>query len=273
MEVNMSVFEWLDGALMPVVKKEETWSLYRLENILGEAIYNCFIKCFVTHPGYVATTLSGGIDSSFCLFKLRTEDNLIDINTFTVGGDANHWDIVHAKIMAEKCHTKHHEIIPGEKEVLWAKRKLAKIRSASAKEITDGSAAVFLAYRAMSDCGFQISIAHDGIDELLGGYPEHRFSPRTKAEKKMYFRKMWNELIPQHLLLLEKSARYFGIKVLFPYLQPEVVDYISHIPVDKRTGRRESKIPLRRIAEKYLPREIIERPKKGFCDALKKDQK
>lgn len=264
------VYDWLDGALMPVVAKEEKWSLDKLEKILSEAIHNCFVMCFVTHPGCIATTLSGGIDSSFCLFKLRTEGNLIGIHTFTVGGDANHWDIVHAKIMAEKCKTKHHEVIPKEKEILWAKRKLAKIRSVSEKEITDGSAAVFLAYRAIADYGFKISIAHDGIDELLGGYPEHRFSPRTKAEKKMYFRKMWNQLIPNHLLLLERSTRYFGIKVLFPYLQPEVVEYISHIPVNERTRRLESKIPLRRIAAKYLPGEIIARLKKGFCDALVK---
>lgn len=267
------VHEWLDGALMPVVEKEEKWSLDELERILSEAILNCFTKCFVTHPGNVATTLSGGIDSSFCLLKLRGEGSQTEIHTFTVGGDRDHWDIVHAKMMAEKCKTEHHEIIPKEKEVSWAKRKLAKIRSVSEKEITDGSVAVFLAYRAISDYGFQISISHDGIDELLGGYPEHRFNLRTKAEKKMNFRKMWNELIPNHLILLEKSARYFGIKVLFPYLQPEVVEYISHIPVNERTGRLESKIPLRRIAAKYLPEEIIKRPKKGFCDALVKTEK
>lgn len=267
----MSVKEWLDGALMPVVEKEEKWSLDELERILSEAILNCFTKCFVTHPGNVATTLSGGIDSSFCLFKLRGEGSQTEIHTFTVGGDRDHWDIAHARIMAEKCHTAHNEIIPKQKEVLWAKRKLAKIRFA--EKITDGDAAVFLAYQAMSDYGFEISIAHDGIDELLGGYPEHRFYPQTKAEKKYYFRKAWEELIPRHLIPLEKSARYFGIKALFPYLQPEVVEYISHIPVNERTGRLESKIPLRRIAAKYLPKDILERPKKGFCDALVKTEK
>jgi asparagine synthetase B (glutamine-hydrolysing) len=267
------VYEWIEGALMPVVEKEEKWSMEELEDILREAIDNCCVKCFVANPPYIATTLSGGIDSSFCLFRLRKENSMAEIHTFTIGGSKDHWDINHAEIMADFCKTEHHAIIPEKKDVFWAKKKLSEIRSVSAKEITDGSAAVFLTYRAIADYGFQISIAHDGIDELLGGYPEHRFSPRTKAEKKMNFRKMWNELIPNHLLLLEKSARYFGIKVLFPYLQPEVVEYISHIPVNERTGRQESKIPLRRIAEKYLPREIIERPKKGFCDALKKDMK
>ncbi|MFA4817748.1 MAG: asparagine synthase-related protein [Parcubacteria group bacterium] len=214
----MPLKDWLDGALLPVIAKEEEWSLDELEKILSDAISDCFTKCFVAHAGKIATTLSGGVDSSFCLSKLRREGNLTGIYTFTVGGDRNHQDIVYAKMMAEQFSTNHHEIIPKQKEILWAKRKLAKIRFASAKEITDGSVAVFLAYRSISDCGFQISIAHDGIDELLGGYPEHRFSPRTTAEKKMYFRKMWNELIPNHLLLLEKSARFFGIKVLFPYL-------------------------------------------------------
>lgn len=259
------VYDWLDGALMPVVAKEEEWSLDKLEKILSEAIHNCYTKSFVTHPGNIATTLSGGIDSSFCLFKLRTEGELTSIYTFTVGGDKEHWDIFHAKMMAEMCHTIHTEIIPREKDVLWAKKKLSRLRPAEI--ITDGDAAVFLAYRAISDVGFKVSIAHDGIDELLGGYWEHR-DVKTKSAKRRAFQRFWAELIPRHLIPLEKSAGYFGTKILFPYLQPEVVEYISHIPVNQRTGKKISKIPLRNIASQYLPKEIIERPKKGFCSAL-----
>jgi asparagine synthetase B (glutamine-hydrolysing) len=48
------------------------------------------------------------------------------------------------------------------------------------------------------------------------------------------------------------------------------VKYISGIPVHERTSHDESKIPLRNIARKYLPPEIIERQKIGFCSGLDK---
>lgn len=262
-----NVCDWLDGALMPIIARESNWSLNDLERVLSEAIRACFIKCFAVHPGNISATLSGGIDSSFSLSKMRKEGSSTSIYTFTVGGSRNHRDIFYAKMAAELFHAIHTEIIPDKKKIAWAKKKLAKIRPT--EEITMGDTAVFLAYQTIADRGFRISIAHDGIDELLGGYWGHR-DVKTKCEKKKVFQRFWTELIPRHLIPLEKSARYFGVKVLFPYLQPEVVEYISKIPVNQRTNKMKSKIPLRNIAAQYLPGEIIERQKKGFCSALDK---
>jgi len=76
------------------------------------------------------------------------------------------------------------------------------------------------------------------------------------------------KLVPEHLKPLQRDADHFRIKLLLPYLQLPVINYIAGIPVDQRTSRKISKIPLRNIARKYLPSDIIERKKKGFCDGL-----
>lgn len=262
-----NICDWTEGALMPVITREKKWSPSELDGLLTEAINRCYYACFVVHSGNIATTISGGIDSSFCLSRLSKLGSSTCIYTFTVGGDKKHPDISHAKMASKLFNTIHTEIIPSKRRIAWAKKKLSKIRPT--EKITMGDAAVFLAYQSIADRGFKISIAHDGIDELLGGYWKHR-DVQTKSEKKMAFQRFWAELIPCHLVPLEKSARYFGIKVLFPYLQPEIVEYISHIPVNERTRKKVSKIPLREIASKCLPQEIVERKKFGFCSALDK---
>lgn len=258
--------EWTEGALKPVITEEQSWSCANLETVLTEAIYDCLEDCLQADCLNVATTLSGGLDSTFCLSKLKESTMPItNIHTFTIGYGKDHQDIIHARIAAKTFNAIHTEIIPTQKAKAWAKKKLARLTPV--EEVSLGDIAVFLAYKAIADHGFKTCIAHDGIDELLGGYWGHR-SGRTKSEKKAAFQHFWAELIPKHIVPLEKSARFFGIKVLYPYLQPEVVEFISHIPVNERTNKKTSKIPLRRIASKHLPPEIIGRSKLGFCSAL-----
>ncbi|HCP08354.1 MAG TPA: hypothetical protein DIT25_00965 [Candidatus Moranbacteria bacterium] len=265
-----SVYNWLDGALLPVIAEEMTWYPQGLRNVLMEAISNCSEECLGKN-GAIVTTLSGGLDSSFCLSRIKewAGNASLFIQTFTIGESGSHPDIVYARLAVKALglEDNHTEIIPNEKEITWAMRELAKIRPS--EKITRGDAAVFLVLKRIAERNFTHFIAHDGIDELLGGYWAHR-EPRTKKNRKFAFQRLWAELIPKHLIPLEKSARHFGLQVLLPYLQKEVVEFISHIPVGMRTNRRMSKIPLRTIARKYLPKEIIQRPKKGFCDALNK---
>jgi asparagine synthetase B (glutamine-hydrolysing) len=158
----------------------------------------------------------------------------------------------------------HTEIFPKPQEIERADVILKQTRVA----VHPGDTAVFLVCQRIFMGNFKTVIVHDGIDELLGGYSDHRFVP-VMSEKKKAFLDRWARLEKEHLLPLEMSASHFGIEPIFPYLQSEVVRYISHIPFNKRTKPEESKIPLRSIAQKYLPTAIIERQKSGFCDALK----
>jgi len=131
--------------------------------------------------------------------------------------------------------------------------------------------------RGWCDIGYHYLVTEGdtvpGIDELLGGYWDHR--KETDIEKiRLAFEKRWSLLAEEHLLPMSCKARHFGVSLIFPYLSREVIDYISRIPVEERTSREESKIPLRKIAlnENYLPfsvtAQILQRKKLGFCDAM-----
>lgn len=263
------IFKWRDAVLYPVISREMNprWMLDELEKRLTRAIEKCSMACIKSNGGKICTTLSGGLDSSFCLAKIREIfGDSMEIHTSTIGGSENYPDIKFAKQVSERFGTIHHQFIPSADEIQAAKKEMEGI----CPDKQRGDVAVFSLYKEISSLGFKSVIAHDGIDELLGGYWEHR-DCEMLSDKESAFRYFWSRLKPDHLLPLEKKAAHFGIEVLLPYLQWEVVDYISKIPLNDRTSASVSKMPLRSIAEKYLPIEIINRNKKGFCSALDKE--
>ena len=194
--------------------------------------------------------------------------NPFDIYTFTIGQTENHPDIQHAKMVTKSFSVNHFILIPDKHRTERAKERLKNELSSLGEDI--GTLGVFMLYEFLKEYNVKMVIAHDGIDELMGGYWIHRQDAPNEEKMEAAFRNLWGQLKEKHLIPLETIAQYFGIRVIFPYLQKDVVECISRIPVLERTGHEVSKIPLRRLAEKYLPREIIERPKIGFCDALKK---
>jgi len=261
---------WEDVIKLPIIAdRTKKWSPSMLERVLTDYIIRCSVECFILNNDTLCTTLSGGLDSSFCLAKLRKAvgpNN--EIHSFTIGTNEDHLDIKFARMVSQEFDTIHHEIIPSKKEIHEAQEEI--LRLWEDEVLWPGDVAVFLTYKSIAQNGFKAVIAHDGIDELLGGYWEHRRYDEDKRKKKEVFEDFWSRIESEHLLPLEKKARHFGVKVILPYLQAGIVKYISKIPLNSRSNFIESKIPLRLIAKNYLPDEIIRRSKKGFCGALER---
>lgn len=260
---------------LPVVEKK-TWSLDELERILIEAIRASTIKCAKCNHGIVVTALSGGLDSSFCLAVIRKQfgKHFFPIHTFTIASSPEHPDAAYARFIADHFKTAHHTYFPGEKDLQMATSVRAEIPRLFSGETSpiSGLGPYFLFKYMREDMPAEVTsvITHDGIDELLGGYWPHR-QRQTPQEQLEVFQKFWKELPENHLIPLAQKAEFFGVTPIFPYLQKSVVRYIAGIPLSERTSHDVSKIPLREIAKKYLPPEIIQRRKIGFCDALKTD--
>ncbi len=184
--------------------------------------------------------MSGCLDSALSLALLRQNFPQEDIVTFTMGSSADHPDVVYARLAAEKYQA----------QVILT---------------------FYLLYRTIAAHGAKAVISHDGTDEQLGGYWEHR-SNISKEERQDVFRKHWQILTEKHLTPLIRTADSFDIAMIFPYLNKEAVQYISQIPVDDRAVFRDGKKPLRLIARELgLPQEIIDRPKVGQCSILDLD--
>lgn len=60
------------------------------------------------------------------------------------------------------------------------------------------------------------------------------------------------------------AMNYHNISLCTPYLNTKLIDYMSRIPSDIKIKNGIKKYLLKEIAYKYIPKELIERPKCGF---------
>lgn len=70
------------------------------------------------------------------------------------------------------------------------------------------------------------------------------------------------------LVKVDRASMAVGLESREPFLDQRIVDYAAGLPVDLLTREGETKRILKRILFKYVPREMVERPKKGFVVPL-----
>ncbi len=257
--------------ILPSPDSQKEIGQKELQEVLNTIFKEYGEQAVKINDGKIFTTLSGGLDSTIALAFLRKGFPDTPIETFTMGGDESHPDLQNARLAAKKFNSTHHEFIPNPDEIQGALDEFKKAFPDVDIMRHHGSVDVFMLYQYMKEAHSQTVIVHDGIDELMGGYWGHRkeIEPAKKAEAFISF---WQKLVPGHLEPLTKTANHFNIKLLFPYLDSRIISTISQIPLDERTTKALSKIPLRNIAQKIgVPQEIIDRPKRGQVGMLDRE--
>jgi asparagine synthase (glutamine-hydrolysing) len=76
--------------------------------------------------------------------------------------------------------------------------------------------------------------------------------------------------LPDDLLVkFDRMAMAHSLEGRAPFLAPTLVDAALHLPGTQRMAKGSSKIALRRIAERWLPDDIVHRKKQGFVLPMK----
>ncbi|MCE3074938.1 asparagine synthase (glutamine-hydrolyzing) [Chryseobacterium gwangjuense] len=75
-------------------------------------------------------------------------------------------------------------------------------------------------------------------------------------------------LSSHHVFRDDLSAMKYGVEFRYPYLSNELIDFVSSLPENLRYNGIQNKPLLRKVAEKYLPEEVLKMPKKGFSFPL-----
>ena len=77
-------------------------------------------------------------------------------------------------------------------------------------------------------------------------------------------------LVDHNLNYTDKMAMAVGVEARVPFLDTELVDFSLTIPPALKMKNGEAKYILKKVAERYLPKEIIYRPKTGFGAPIRK---
>jgi asparagine synthase (glutamine-hydrolysing) len=71
--------------------------------------------------------------------------------------------------------------------------------------------------------------------------------------------------IPDHLLMtVDRMSMAHSIEIRSPLLDHRVVEFAAALPANLKLRNRELKYILRQVAKRYLPAELVRRPKQGF---------
>jgi len=81
---------------------------------------------------------------------------------------------------------------------------------------------------------------------------------------RMLFWEINTFLTDHNLNYTDKLSMAVGVEVRVPFLDTELVEFSTNIPSYYKLKGNETKYLLKKVAEKYLPKEIIYRPKTGF---------
>lgn len=76
-------------------------------------------------------------------------------------------------------------------------------------------------------------------------------------------------LTDHNLNYTDKMSMSQGIEVRVPYLDKDLVEFSTRLPVEYKLHGTTTKYILRKLAEKYLPHDVIYRPKTGFGAPLR----
>ena len=106
---------------------------------------------------------------------------------------------------------------------------------------------------------------HDFFHTLLRKIP----SEHTMLNK-MLFLERNTFLVDHNLNYTDKMAMAVGVEVRVPYLDRDLVAFAQQLNPNLKLKGLETKYLLKKVAERYLPKEIIYRPKTGFGAPVRK---
>ena len=75
--------------------------------------------------------------------------------------------------------------------------------------------------------------------------------------------------LPDHpVMILDRMTMAHGLEARAPFMDHKIAEFAARLPGRMKVRGRCTRLIQRRLAEKYLPRPVLERPKQGFQSAL-----
>jgi asparagine synthase (glutamine-hydrolysing) len=103
------------------------------------------------------------------------------------------------------------------------------------------------------------------FDDLLCQIPKEK-----NLLNQMLFWELKTFLVDHNLNYTDKMAMAVGVEARVPYLDRDLVHFSQTLPPELKMKGNTAKYLLKKVAERYLPKDIIYRPKTGFGAPIRK---
>lgn len=85
---------------------------------------------------------------------------------------------------------------------------------------------------------------------------------------RMMYVDVMSRLPGQSLMILDRATMAYSLESRSPFLDPRFAEFMARVPVRLKIRGRRLRYLERRLGERYLPREVLERKKQGFASPL-----
>jgi len=108
------------------------------------------------------------------------------------------------------------------------------------------------------------AIVHGGIESLTIFNNHAQQAQLTDFSHRMMFMDLVCYLPDDILVKVDRASMAVGLEARVPLLDHRVVEFAWSLPMDFNKRQGKGKRILRQVLNKYVPKELVERPKKGF---------
>lgn len=266
--------------------------------ILDTILHNSVKKRISDNSAHIF--LSGGIDSS--LLAYYSTQSTKNVSTYSVGFSNSffHDESSYSAKVAKYLATDHHHFNMDSSDLL---KLVLDIETYIDHPFSDPAFLPSLVLAKNVRYYTKVAFAGEGADELFAGYPRYReafFSPLLNQNSRYVPQQIWksSELellgfstldekttslelamskqihdmhtyLPNQLLAkADNASMAYNLEVRSPFLANKVVSFALQLPESEKIRYGITKVLLRKLAWKHLPKLISIRPKHGFSVPL-----
>lgn len=113
--------------------------------------------------------------------------------------------------------------------------------------------------------GFKKSLNSSFKQERIRNLISNMDISASESEEKLLWADIHNYLPDDLLVKIDVASMAHSLEIRSPFLDHKLIEFFAQIPLEYKLYNGESKYILKKIAEKYIPAEVIYRRKQGFA--------